>query len=71
VTGRIVTTAAERGVALDALPLDTLQAAHSAITEAVYRVLSVEASVASRTSEGGTAPDNVRKAALAWMEKLR
>jgi argininosuccinate lyase len=71
VTGRIVATAAERGVALDALPLDTLQAAHPAITEAVYGVLSAEASVASRTSEGGTAPDNVRHEARKWIERLQ
>ena len=36
----------------------------------VYDVLSVEASVASRTSEGGTAPKNVRKAARAWTKRL-
>jgi argininosuccinate lyase len=71
VTGRIVALAAERGVTLDALPLEAMQAVHPAITAAVYDVLSVDASVASRTSEGGTAPDNVRKAARAWMEKLR
>jgi argininosuccinate lyase len=33
-------------------------------------VLSVDASVASRRSEGGTAPDNVRAAARAWIERL-
>jgi argininosuccinate lyase len=47
-----------------------MQAAHPAITEAVYGVLSVDASVASRTSEGGTAPENVRREARKWIERL-
>ena len=71
VTGRVVAEAAKRGVALDALPLEAMQAVHPAITADVYAVLSVEASVASRKSEGGTAPENVRAAAGAWLEKLR
>jgi argininosuccinate lyase len=70
VTGRLVGDATRIGVALDALPLEQMQAAHPAITEAVYGVLTVDASVASRTSEGGTAPDNVRAAARAWIERL-
>jgi argininosuccinate lyase len=70
VTGQIVAEAEERGVTLDALPLDAMQAVHPAITDAVYGVLSVEASVASRVSKGGTAPENVRKAAKAWLERL-
>ena len=49
-----------RGVALEDLPLEAMQAVHPTITQAVYGVLSVEASVASRTSYGGTAPENVR-----------
>jgi argininosuccinate lyase len=69
-TGRIVAEAAKRGVALDALPLEAMQAVHPAITGSVYGVLSVDASVASRRSEGGTAPDNVRAAARAWIERL-
>jgi argininosuccinate lyase len=70
VTGRIVAEAEKRGVSLDALPLATMQAAHPGITEAVFDVLSVDASVASRTSEGGTAPENVRAQAKAWRERL-
>jgi argininosuccinate lyase len=70
VTGRIVAEAEKRGVALDALPLDAMQAVHPAIMENVYGVLSVEASVSSRTSEGGTAPKNVRAAAKRWIELL-
>ncbi len=62
VTGRAVKLAEERGVALDALPIDDLKAIDARIDERVYGVLSVDASVASRTSFGGTAPDNVRAA---------
>ncbi|GGB22729.1 argininosuccinate lyase [Sphingomonas metalli] len=65
VTGRAVARAEALGVGLDRLPLADLQAIHPAITEAVYDVLSVDASVASRTSFGGTAPANVRAAIAA------
>jgi argininosuccinate lyase len=41
------------------------------ITEEVFSVLTVEASVASRTSYGGTAPDNVRREAERWLGKLK
>ena len=62
VTGRAVKLAEERKVALDALPIEDLKAIDARIDERVYGVLSVDASVASRTSFGGTAPDNVRAA---------
>jgi argininosuccinate lyase len=70
VTGRAVAEAAERGLALDAMPLEALQAIHPKITADVFGVLSVDASVASRTSEGGTAPKTVLAAARAWKERL-
>jgi argininosuccinate lyase len=47
------------------LPLAELQAVEPAITPVVYGVLSVEHSVVSRTSLGGTAPARVREAAAA------
>ncbi|MEJ5093691.1 MULTISPECIES: argininosuccinate lyase [Sphingomonas] len=65
VTGRTVKLAEERGVALDALPLADLQAIDPRITDSVYTVLTVDASVRSRTSFGGTAPDRVRAAVAA------
>ncbi|MFV0625324.1 argininosuccinate lyase [Sphingomonas sp. ac-8] len=65
VTGRTVKLAEERGVALDALPLADLQAIDARITDGVYTVLTVDASVRSRTSFGGTAPDRVRAAVAA------
>ena len=62
VTGRAVKLAEERGVALEALPIDDLARIDGRIDERVYGVLSVDASVASRTSFGGAAPANVRAA---------
>lgn len=70
VTGRIVAKAAEAGLALHKLPLADMQAVEPAITEDVFGVLSVEASVESRTSFGGTAPDNVREQAKNWLMRL-
>jgi len=70
VTGRIVGLAAERGVALHDLPLAAMQEVEPRITEDVRAGLSVEASVASRVSYGGTAPDNVRRQAQGWLERL-
>ncbi|WP_040490170.1 argininosuccinate lyase [Fulvimarina pelagi] len=70
VTGRAVAMAEDRGIGLADLPLDDLKALNPAVTEGVYSVLTVEASVASRTSYGGTAPDNVRAAIAVWRDKL-
>jgi argininosuccinate lyase len=60
ITGRAVKLAEERGTALADLPLADLKAIDARITDGVYSVLTVQASVASRTSTGGTAPDQVR-----------
>jgi argininosuccinate lyase len=62
ITGRIVRLADEKGQALWELPLALLQSVEPRITADVFTVLSVERSVASRTSYGGTAPDMVRRA---------
>ena len=70
VTGRIVAAASERGLGLEELPLPVMQEAEPRITEAVYGVLGVRKSVASRTSFGGTAPANVRAQAQRWIETL-
>jgi argininosuccinate lyase len=61
VTGAAVKLAEGKGVALDALSLAELQAIDGRIGEGVFAALSVEASVAARTSHGGTAPEQVRK----------
>ena len=70
VTGRIVAAAEARGATLAALPLDVMQEIEPRITTDVFAVLGVEASVASRTSLGGTAPANVKAEAAAWLARL-
>ncbi|WP_249691924.1 argininosuccinate lyase [Stappia sp. WLB 29] len=70
VTGRAVGLAVERGVQLHRLPLEDLQAIEPRITEDIFTVLSVDKSVRSRTSYGGTAPANVRKQAKRWLKAL-
>ena len=70
VTGRIVAQAAAEKIPLDRLPLAAMQAIEPRITEDVFRVLSVESSVESRVSHGGTAPDNVRREASRWLKAL-
>ncbi len=60
ITGAAVKLAESRGVALDQLPLADLQAIDARIGGSVYSALSVDASVAARSSYGGTAPDQVR-----------
>ena len=70
VTGRLVARAEARGCELAALSLADMQAEEPGITEAVFGVLTVEASVASRTSYGGTAPANVAQQAARWQAAL-
>ena len=60
-TGRAVKAAEDRDCGLDALPLEAFREIDERIDERVFEVLSVEASVRSRTSYGGTAPDRVRE----------
>ncbi|KHJ55491.1 argininosuccinate lyase [Aureimonas altamirensis] len=70
VTGRVVALAESRKVALEDLPLEALQAIDGRIGPEVFDVLSVDASVASRKSFGGTAPDNVRQQVAYWQQRL-
>jgi argininosuccinate lyase len=70
ITGRAVKAAEAAGIQLDALPLATLQAIDPRIDDRVFSVLSVEASVASRTSLGGTAPDRVKAAAAQALAEI-
>jgi argininosuccinate lyase len=70
VTGRIVAAAESRGLELEELPLEAMQAIEPRITEDVYSVLGVENSVKSRTSYGGTAPQNVQEMARSWIKRL-
>ncbi|MBV9735386.1 MAG: argininosuccinate lyase [Acidisphaera sp.] len=70
VTGRLVAAAEARGVDLDRLTLEEMQAIEPGITAEVVSVLTVDASVASRRHIGGTAPENVARAAARWLEAL-
>jgi argininosuccinate lyase len=70
VTGALVAVAEARGCDLPALSLADMQAVHPAITEAVFAVLGVHNSVASRLSHGGTAPAQVRAQIARWKEVL-
>jgi argininosuccinate lyase len=70
VTGRIVAKAAASELPLDKLPLSEMKKIERRIAEDVFDVLSVERSVRSRTSFGGTAPNNVRAQARKWLKTL-
>jgi argininosuccinate lyase len=70
IVGRAVRLAESKGVGLDALTLEELQAIEPRITAQVFEVLSVERSVASRTSLGGTAPVRVDEALAAARERF-
>ncbi|MBR0646576.1 argininosuccinate lyase [Plastoroseomonas hellenica] len=70
VTGALVAKAEGRNLDLAGLTIGEMQAVEPRITEDVFNVLSVAASVRSRTSFGGTAPDNVTRMAAEWQEKL-
>jgi argininosuccinate lyase len=61
IVGRAVQAAEEAGVGLDGLELAALREIDPRIDERVYGVLTVDASVRSRTSYGGTAPERVRE----------
>ena len=70
ITGRAVAAAEAQGVRLDQLSIDALKEIDARIDDRVYGILSVDASVNSRTSFGGTAPVRVR-AAIAAARKAR
>jgi argininosuccinate lyase len=66
----LVARAEAKGVDVAGLALGEMRAEEPRITEAVFGVLTVAASVASRKSFGGTAPENVRRMAAEWRERL-
>jgi argininosuccinate lyase len=69
-TGRLVALAETNRVDLVGLSLEAMQAVEPRITADVLSVLTVEASVSSRTSFGGTAPANVAREAARWQAAL-
>lgn len=71
VTGSLVALAEKHGCDLPELPLKVMQSVEKRITRDVYKVLTVENSVASRTSFGGTSPRNVAREAKRWLKLLK
>ena len=70
VAGSLVKLAEDKGVGLEDLPLVEMQTIEPGITEEARAVLTVESSVASRTSFGGTAPIRVREAVAAARARI-
>jgi argininosuccinate lyase len=71
IAGSIVKLAETRGVALEELPLAEMQAVEPAITADVLAVLSLESSVHSRMSLGGTAPARIKEQIAYWRGHLK
>jgi argininosuccinate lyase len=70
VTGRAVALAETRKTTLAKLSLEELRAIHDGITDEIFSVLSVQNSVKSRKSFGGTAPGEVRRQVRYWRKRL-
>ncbi|TDI63609.1 MAG: argininosuccinate lyase [Alphaproteobacteria bacterium] len=70
ITGRIVAAAEAKNCHLEDLSLSDMQKFEPGITDDVYSVLSLSNSVHSRTSFGGTAPENVKLEIARWKERL-
>lgn len=71
ITGRLVRLADENNCSLDSLPLAVMQEVYPQITEAIYSVLTVESSVQSRNSLGGTSPQCVLQEVARWRTQLK
>jgi argininosuccinate lyase len=71
ITGRAVKAAEEQGCELAELSIEDLRAIDERIDERVFDVLSVDASVRSRKSYGGTAPERIREQIKAARERLQ
>ena len=70
VTCSLVAKAEKQSCDLPDLSLDDMQAINTQITEDVFNFLSVQNSVASRKSYGGTSPEQVRLQVARWKEVL-
>jgi argininosuccinate lyase len=71
VTGELVRLAESRNCRLQDLSLQDMQGVEPRIDDGLFSVLGVDQSVASRTSFGGTAPDNVRRAIKDARERFK
>ena len=70
ITGAIVRMAEEQSVPLDQLALEDMQAVDARIDARIFDALSLDASVRSRNSYGGTAPDQVMQQIQAAQQRL-
>ena len=70
IVGACVKRAEALGVDLADLPLSDAQAIDPRVTAAALTALTIDASVASRTSYGGTAPARVKEQIAAWAARL-
>jgi argininosuccinate lyase len=70
ITGQIVALAEKKGIKLDALTIEDFKAIDQRIDSRIHKVLSVDSSVRSRQSYGGTAPENVIAQVARWQEIL-
>ncbi len=70
ITGHAVALAEKKKCNLSDLTLEDLKTVYPDITEDVFDVLSVEKSVQSRKSYGGTAPQEVRRQIDYWKKRL-
>nr|WP_290484099.1 MULTISPECIES: argininosuccinate lyase [unclassified Hyphomonas] len=71
VTGQLVAKAEEKACDLSDLTLADMQSVNAEITDAVFDVLTVEASASSRTSYGATSPVRVAEQVAQWKQRLR
>jgi argininosuccinate lyase len=69
--GRIVLIAIERGVELEHLPLEEMRAISSLVEEDVYKALSLEQTLATKSQPGGTSPERVAEALSDARESLK
>ncbi|MDE2473799.1 MAG: argininosuccinate lyase [Alphaproteobacteria bacterium] len=71
IAAKAVAKAEALGLTLDKLPLTELKKLAPEITGDVYKVLSIETSVAARKSYGGTSPERVREQIAFWKDRLK
>ncbi|MEO0786861.1 MAG: argininosuccinate lyase, partial [Pseudomonadota bacterium] len=70
ITGALVAEAEQKDVQLSELSLEDMQSHAAEMQEGVFDVLTVERSVNSRTSLGGTAPVRVGEQVAQWKKRL-
>ena len=70
ITGELVSLAEQLGCDLSDINLKDMQKIHSNITEDVFSVLSIQNSVKSRSSYGGTSPKEVQFQIDRWKKVL-